>query len=289
MTVNILAPQSNSDSLKDLIISLLFNDTLLTAKEIHSKISKQKSVSYQAVFKVLKELQIGGVLVKQESKYGINKDWVIKLKQFIKSFEEKERKKGFDPTLETQTLELNTLFEFFEGMLNLFSSDVLYADCNHRFGGGIMRHLWWSLSFDKIGFEKFKHMLGPKDSYIVATQNSPVDKWLQSYYIKTGATKVKIGAKYALEDDIAIVGNYVIQVFFDNKTKKKIDKLYSEVKDISDAIDKGILEQVLTESSKIKVVITRNKELADIQLRKLVSFFGDPDEILNNPKHSPEK
>jgi len=289
MSVNILAPQSTSDSLKDLIISLLSENSLLSAKEIHSTISKNKTVSYQAVFKVLKELIESNVLEKQESKYLINKKWILGLKQFVKNFEDREEKKGFDPTAEIQTLELNTLFEFFEGMLELLSSDMLYKNCEHRFGGGILRHLWWSLSFDAAGFEKFKHMLGPKDSYIVAIEDTPVDKWLQAYYLKTGGTGVKIGVDYDLEDDVAVVGDYVLQVFFDKQTKKKLDKLYSEVEDFADAIEKGLLEQVLTEPTKIKVVITRNTELADIYLRKLVGFFGDPDEILNDPKHTAEK
>ena len=86
-----------------------------------------------------------------------------------------------------------------------------------------------------------------------------------------------------------MVGDYVLQVFFDKQTKKKLDKLYSEVEDFADAIEKGLLEQVLTEPTKIKVVITRNAELADIYLRKLVGFFGDPDEILNAPEHTAKK
>jgi len=287
MNPNVLLPNTNSNSLKNIIISILSETNSLNAKEIHFRAKKEKNVSYQAVFKMLKELQEENILTKNESKYAINKKWVSNLKKFVKDFEEKETKKGFDPNAETQTLELNTLFEFFGGMLDLMSSDVLYKGCEHRFGGGILRHLWWSLSFDDVGFQKFKHMLGPKDSYIVAIKDTPVDKWLKSYYEKTGGTGIKIGVKYDLEDDIAIVGDYVIQVFFDKKTKNKLDKLYSEVKDISDAIEKGLLEQVLTEETKIKVVITKNKDLAEIYLRKLVSFFGDPDEILNNPQHKP--
>jgi transcriptional regulator CtsR len=287
MSIRTFTPNPNSDSLKDIIISLLNESSSLSAKEIHSKVSKSKTISYQAVFKTLKELLDTKVLEKKESKYLINKKWISELKSFVESFEKRESQNSFNPNAETQTLEINTLFEFFEGMLNLFSSDILYKDCKHRFGGGIMRHLWWSLSFDNIGYEKFKHMLGPKDSYIVAIKDTPVDQWLKSYYLKTGATGVKVGVDYPLEDDVAIVGNYLIQVFFDEKTKKTLDKLYSEVKDISDAIEKGILEKILTEKTNIKVVITYNKELADIYLQKLVSFFGDPEKILANPKYTP--
>jgi hypothetical protein len=271
-------------SLQEEIIGLLSYQPNLTAKQLFNKINKEKSISYQAVHKMLVEMENKNILSKKYREYSINLRWVINKKQFYENIINSQKTTGFNPNLKVQTLELNTLFEFFEGMLDLFSSDILYKNCNHKFGGGILRHLWWSLSFDNIGFEKFKHMLGPKDSYIVAIKNTPVDKWLQSYYKKTGVTEIKIGVDYDLTDDIAIVGNYVIQVFFDNKTTNTLDKLYSEVNDISDAINKGILEKVLTEKTNIKVVITHDKELANIYLRKLINFFGDPDIILDQKK-----
>jgi predicted transcriptional regulator len=272
-------------NLQDSIINLLSFESELTAKQIFGKISKENSISYQAIHKMLSEMEEKQILTKNNKAYSLNLNWVAKQKQFYEKIIDAQKKNTFNPNLKVQTLELNTLFEFFSGMLDLMSSDILYHDCNHRFGGGILRHLWWSLSFDDIGYAKFKHMLGPKDSYIVAIKDTPVDKWLKTYYEKTGATGVKIGVDYDLEDDIAIVGHYVIQIFFDTETKKMIDKLYSKVKDISDAIEKGILEKVLSESTNIRVVITHDKQFADIYLRKLVSFFGNPDEILNNPKY----
>ncbi|MBT4870018.1 MAG: hypothetical protein HON47_00390 [Candidatus Diapherotrites archaeon] len=286
MNSGILLPKANSNSLKNIIVSILSEVSSLSAKEIHLRVKKEKNVSYQAVFKMLKELLESNILEKQQSKYFISEKWINELKQFVKNFDKKENKKGFDPTAQTQTLELNTLFEFFGGMLDLFSSDILYNGCDHRFGGGLMRHMWWALSFDDTGLKKFKHMLGPKNSYVVVMKNTPVDRWLEAYYQKAGATGIKLGTNYTLEEDIAIVGDYVIQVFFEEKTKKKLDKLYSEVKDITDAIQKGILEQILAEPTKVKVVITKNKDLADIYLKKLLSFFGDPDEILSNPEHT---
>ena len=288
MQSDLLLPNASSTSLKNIIISVLSEASSLSAKEIHSRVTKEKTVSYQAVFKMLNDLCDSKILEKQQSKYFISEKWINELKKFVGNFEKRENKNGFDPNAETQTIELNTLFEFFGGMLDLMSSDILYKGCQHRFGGGILRHLWWSLSFDDVGFQKFKHMLGPKNSYIVAIQDTPVDRWLKSYYEKTGGTGIRIGAESNLEEDVAIVGDYVIQVFFEEKTKKKLDKLYSEVKDISDAIDKGILEQVLMEPTKVKVIITKNKDLAEIYLRKLLIFFGDPDELLASPEHTAE-
>ncbi len=285
MVFDVLLPCFKSNSIKDSIISILLNSNSLTTKEIYSRITKYKPISYQAIFKTLQELVEIKVLTKKQTKYFINDGWIRELKKVVERFENNITQRGFNPNAEVQTLEMNTLYEFFGGMLELMSSDVLYIGCKHRFGGGILRHLWWSLSFGDVDFEKFKYMLGSKDSYVVSVKDTPVDRWLQAYYLKTGGAGIKVGIKYNIEQDIAVVGHYVIQVFFEDKTTKIVDKLYSEVKDISDAINKGLLDQVLTKPTKIKVVITKNKDLSDIYLKKLVSFFGNPEEILSNPKH----
>jgi hypothetical protein len=240
MKPSVLLPKTSSNSIKNIIISILSEFDSLNAKEIYLKVIKEKEVSYQAVFKMLQELYDSNILEKQQSKYFISEKWINELKRFVENFKNKENKRGFDPNALTQTLELNTLIEFFGGMLDLFSSDILYKGCEHRFGGGLMRHMWWALSFDNIGLAKFKHMMGPKNSYVVVMKDTPVDKWLEAYYRKAGATEIILGVDYNLEEDIAVVGDYTIQVFFEEETKKKLDKLYSEVTDISDAIEKGI-------------------------------------------------
>jgi predicted transcriptional regulator len=186
-------------SMQEEIINLLSFETNFTAKQIFNQITKNKQVSYQAIHKILAEMESKEILLKKNNEYSLNLNWVTNQKQFYEKIIITQKQNVFNPNLNVQTLELNTLFEFFSGMLELMSSDILYKNCKHKFGGGILRHLWWSLSFDDVGYQKFKHMLGPKDSYIVAVRNTPVDKWLKTYYEKTGATGVKIGVNYDLE------------------------------------------------------------------------------------------
>jgi len=273
--------------LQDEIVNLLAFEQNLTAKQIFNKITKENNISYQAVHKKLSEMENQNILKKEEKNYSLNSNWVIQQKEFYEKLLKSNNKKTFNPNLEIQTLELDTLFEFFGGMLELFSSDILYTDCEHRFGGGLMRHMWWALSFGDTGLKKFKHMMGPKNSYVVVKKDTPVDRWLEAYYKKCGATGIVLGADYGFDEDIAIVGNYVIQVFYEDKTIKQIDKLYSEVKDISDAIEKGILEQLFSEKNKVKVIITKNKDLSEIYLKKLLSYFGNSARIIKNPEHTP--
>jgi DNA-binding PadR family transcriptional regulator len=270
MAFNIVAPQIGSDSIKDNIITLLSNEPPLTIKEIHSRISKNKTISYQAIFKTLKQLDSDGVLEKKGTKYIISQKWIEQLKKFVNNLSEKT---NYTQISESQIMEFDTLYLFFETMLDLFSSDILFKECSHKFGGGIIRHLWWPLSFNDRQFEKFKYMGTAHDSYLVTTQNTNIDYLLKSYYEKTGFKGVKLGVDYKSEEDIVTVGDYVIQIFFEPQMKDRIDKLYSNAQDLADAIKNDILEEILSKKTKIKVVLTKNPPLTKIYREKTMSYF----------------
>ena len=272
MTINLTLPQLTADSLKDQIITLLVDEKELSAKEIHTKICKNKTFSYQATHKSLTELSSTGVLKKDGSKYSIDTKWISNLKQFAEKFEQKTKANITTQSAE-QTIEFDKLYTLLENMLQLFSSDVLYKDCEHNYGGGILTHLWWPLSFDDEGYKKFIHMASAHDSYLLIPSNSPVDQWLKTYYEKVGFKGVILNADYKIEDDLAIVGDYLIYVFLPTELKKRLDELYANP-NMSDAIHSGILETILMEKTKIKVTIVKNKPLAKQYWERILPYFG---------------
>ena len=272
MTINLTLPQINSESIKDQIITLLVQEKNLNAKEIYAHISKGKSISYQAIHKALTELTAESVLEKNQSLYCINERWISNIKKFVEQFEQKSQAKVTAQSAE-QTIEFDKLYTFLESMLQLMSSDILYKDCDHNYGGGILRHLWWSLSFDDVGYQKFIHMGSSHESYILVPANTPVDQWLKAYYLNTGFKGILLNADYKIEDDLAIVGDYLIYIFFAPELKAKIDQLYSNL-NLTEAIQKGILETLLTEKTSIKVTIIKNKLLVKQYWEKLLPYFG---------------
>jgi predicted transcriptional regulator len=271
MAINLTLPQFNSDSLKDQIIALLIQEKGLSAKEIYSRVSKNKNISYQAIHKALTELVDENVLEKKQSEYYINEGWISNLKTFVDQFEQKSKATVTAQSAE-QTIEYDKLYPFLSGMLDLFSSDILYKDCDHNYGGGILTHLWWPLSFDDTQYKKFIHMGTSHDAYLLVPNNTPVDQWLIAYYQKTGFN-VLLNANYRIEDDLAIVGDYLIYVFMDPKLKEKINQLYSNT-NLSEAINKGILETILMEKTKIRVTVVRNKQLVKQYWEKILPYFG---------------
>ena len=111
------------------------------------------------------------------------------------------------------------------------------------------------------------------ESYILVPNNTPVDEWLKAYYDKAQFKGVLLDADYKIEDDLAIVGDYLIYIFFSPELKAKINDLYMNT-NLSEAIKNGILETILMEKTKIKVTIVKNKTLVKQYWEKIMPYFG---------------
>jgi len=270
MSINILAPQLKSNSLKDLIISLLSDALPLTAKEIYSRVSKNKSVSYQAVFKTLNQLYKEGVLDKKQSKYKINDEWINDLKKFTNRITQKTNLKSQETS---QVINFDTLFEYYIYLLDILSSQSLLENGDSDYLIGVMKHIWYSPVEGK-NFEKFKDMCSNHKTFVICNGNTPVDQWLKQYYLDAGSNEVLLNAKYDLEEELAITGKYIIRTFFDENTKNIINKVYSNAKDSSEIISRSFLDKLFNNKAQIKVTVTRDPELAQIYNEKLLKFFN---------------
>ncbi|MFA5763333.1 MAG: hypothetical protein WC915_00805 [archaeon] len=269
MSINILAPQLKSDSLKDLIISLLADEFPLSAKEIHSRISKSKSVSYQAVFKVLNQLNKDTVLNKKQSKYEINQEWISDLKKFTDKITQKTNNPNQNIS---KVINFDTLFEYYIYLLDTLSSQSLLENDDQNYLFGVMRHIWYSPVEGK-NYEKFKDMCSNHKTFAICQGNTLVDKWLKQYYLDAGSTGILLNSKYNFEEELAITGKYIIRTFFDENTKNIIDKVYSTAKDSSEIISRAFLDKLFNNKANIKVTITRDPELAQIYKEKLLKMF----------------
>ena len=83
-----LIPSLNStenNSSRDLIIKILSNEWPLSAKEIYSRVQKinQKSISYQAIHKTIKQLVNNGTLIKDHNKkLQLSIEWITNIEKY---------------------------------------------------------------------------------------------------------------------------------------------------------------------------------------------------------------
>lgn len=81
----------SSVSVRNQVISLIGFQPGLSCIQLTKIINsfREKKVTNQAVFHLLNELAIEGVLLKKEKKYFVNLEWISKLKNTISEIEEK--------------------------------------------------------------------------------------------------------------------------------------------------------------------------------------------------------
>jgi len=275
-SLSLLKLNANTSSTQEKIILTLCDKWPLSAREICNTLQKQYAaeITYQAVHKLLKTLEKEKIIERSEKGYRMNLEWVRKVKHFSEQIEMNYVKDNkFDSESDLINLEFYSLFEFLRTMLHIFSSDVLPGADKGCFGAGIMKHIWWPLSFEKDDFEKFKIMGGDHQSYLVCTSNSLVDQWLKEFYVKTGFDGVVLGTDFKHEDDIAVVGDSVLHIYFPEEIKMGMHKIYTEAKDISDVINNDFLEKMFNEKVKINVTVVKNKEVAAQMRDKILSYF----------------
>ncbi|HNV01138.1 MAG TPA: hypothetical protein PKK60_01780 [archaeon] len=81
----------SSASVREQVISLIGFQPGLSCIQLTKIINslREKKVTNQAVFHLLNELAIDGVLLKKDKKYFVNLEWISKLKNAISEIEEK--------------------------------------------------------------------------------------------------------------------------------------------------------------------------------------------------------
>ena len=108
---------------------------------------------------------------------------------------------------------------------------------------------------------------------MICLSDTAVDQWLKEYYLRAGFKGMLLNADYKTENDIAVVGNYVIQVFYDPETEKMIDEFYSKTKEMSELMQQNFMEKLFTRKAQIKVIITREPDLAKILRERIQKYF----------------
>ena len=276
MTLNITLPQlnSNTKSTKDKIISVLSNKWPLSAKELYNILQREHGaeVSYQAVHKILNELQEEKILEKNGKSYQISKEWIQQVKRFGSELEENYTNgKKID-------------FEHFESMHLVFDSFMELArfiinDYFQKFPTptGKESVCYWRHAFGIIGmseteYNNLKKMFSETTHYGICRSDSFIDKWFSEYYKKINKRCVT-GIDYPFHDETYVFGDFICFAFFPKEFTKKIDKFYATMKEANSETLQKYSEILLNEKVKIDVLITKNPTLANFMREYAVKAY----------------
>jgi hypothetical protein len=92
--------------------------------------------------------------------------------------------------------------------------------------------------------------------------------WCAEFWKKAGVNE-RIGVKLGFEVSFMVFRDVIVQVFYPKEIREELDKVYNSTKDISELDLDNFFKTVFEKKTKIPVLISRNKAVAD-ELMKMV-------------------
>ncbi len=277
MSFNIVVPElmGRPKNTKDIVITLLTYEWPLTLKQIYNSIKKQYSYSltYQAVYKAVKELCEKKSLIEKNKKYEINIDWIKKLQSFTDIVETnyyakeklhsiagiKESKSNQDMTI----LNFETIFDAEKYLYYLMKTE-LFKTKNKEVCYQVT-HEWKPIFYLRAEYNYYTRLIGKGHKiYFVSSGSSYLEGLSKNFYESIGV-HFKISEFNQVQDNIAF-NDFFIQTFIPDELKKEM-KLNLKNKDVLKLL------KTLNKHSSIKMIINKDKHLADEFKKQIVSQF----------------
>ena len=280
MVFNLIIPEINSrpKNTKDAIISILSLEWPLSARKIFYEIKRQYRYShtYQSVYKSLKELVEKNVLREKDGEYEINISWIKTLQSFTDIVETnyyaqkrinefsglKESRHGEDMII----LSFNSLFDT-EKYLYYFMKTELLNKKNELICLAFNNE-WRPIFYLRSEYNYYNRLKSRGHKfYFLCSGKSYLEKLSERFYNSIGVNFKIVSNQFP--NDILVFSDYFIQIFIPEKLKKDI-KTYLKKREIL-----GLLKNVLEKKSSIKVIITKDKSLANEMRKNILDKFKE--------------
>ncbi len=281
--IEIAVPEFNlknkEKTTKDLVFSILVEESPKTLTQLHREIKKRYgiSVSFQAVIKAINSLLSHDIIIKEARLYSLNKDWIFETRNFFdKIYSEqfkvnrpmKKIELGKDVTIYTvhNLLELDKLWN--DLLTNWAKHEA--KDKRNVWKG---RHCWWLIP--RLQEEDILHDFLLKQNiktYNLVFNKTLLDKLSLRYYANKGEYIKSIKKDKSLNVDLSAFGEYILKCEIPQDIYNKLEKIYQKTKKIQDLNLKEVLD-IFKENSEIEVTLIKDKFLADKIKEDIIKKF----------------
>ena len=261
---------SKKGSTRDSIVSILKSEWPLSLKEIHNRIVKEAAapVSYQAVHKAVSLLEADGTLEKTVGKYRISQRYVEGLEKTCR-----ELKEAYSVKQSSDALEFKQML--FDNMIDL-GRFIVFEFLNYPKSKELPNVCHWSLMYSLIGLSKqdikeLEKNAKEKQIFVLCRSNGLVDRLLAHAFKKLGV-KVKLGIPVAFACDLFIVGDHVLEIYYNSEHKKIWKKIWAQPVKISD-FDLNKTLTTMFSKNPTRAIIYKNPEIAKQIREKTLAEF----------------
>ncbi len=274
MAPTILQLGTKGNSLTDIIITILYQHHPLTSKKIYHMVTGMYgiSVSYQAVFKKLKEMCSAGIVKKQGMDYSLSIEWIQKLKCFAEDAENAYGENALEQSRQSIILTFQMPFEALTGLLDMLVRE--YGTEQHNDVTIVhWAHPWPIIGISKTEFDKIKSVMCYGKHYGLCRNNTVLDKWLAKFWEDMGKIQI-YDPTCASVCDMFVFKDYVVQIFFEPETKKAIDNIFATTTDVNAFDAKNFYENMMGRKTEVTMIVTENKNVADSVRAATLSKFN---------------
>jgi len=250
----------DSPRTKDQIIATLSEEWPLTAKEIYNRLQRKYSFtrSYQAAHKMVQLMCSENMLSKNEHKFTLNKEWLKKFGDYLKTLESSQGKDNNG----IETLTFNTYNELAKFLVNEFTlNPKRYPNPENKDCMCKWHHAWPIIGMSDTEHLKLKKAFSETTHYCVTESTTFLDRMTMDYVQKMGKKNI-ISKTFPAQIDTFVQGDYIMQVYFPKEFLEEMEQVFKKTKSekelsVADLIEFG------SKSHKIKATIFKNQELAD--------------------------
>ena len=269
-----------ADNTKAMIINCLANDWPLTTKQIHNKIVKESAanISYQAIHKTINELLDSKILEKTENNYQLSKSWIEQNIKFFSRLTD-SYSKGEKQSLEElwkkdyASVTFETLIELGKFLIHTL---FRYPNPESKPYVSIEKQAYPMIGLSQEDIKGIEDTVLKLPCYVIEATNTPSDRYFAN--IKNEWSKnmhTKYGIRISDNCDVMIVGDYVAEIFINDKLLGHWHKLYAETKNFDEFNLKKFTDLIYHESGKITVTVQKNSIIADEIRKKVIAYFDE--------------
>lgn len=283
LELSIPQPGENAKSAKDMIFTILSDNSPLSLIALYNIIKKQYNISitYQAVRKAVELLHKERVLTKHGKQYEINLDWAMDLKIFFDKIVTKcktgKSVHNFKIDLskgEYTVYTLKTLLDtdnFWAEIMYYWMDNLKKGENNEVFV--FAHYAWWSV----INLGREIHMYNTLSKRKIPTKflfvrKNSLNKWAADLYPKNIKVRLTSDKKSDETTDFMCLGDTIIQIKYPKDLLDKIRNYFNTYASIKE-IGVDVLTQLAHEPHDIKFILFKNPTMAQSLKDKYAKIF----------------
>lgn len=252
----------NGRTTKSAILGILAAEWPLSMKKIYFCLKKEsgREMTYQAVYKAVRELLGEGALFRQGNQYMISPVWVEKSAAFIENLAEAYEKKDLGGFRRLQELDFGSLTEAWDFIISKLNTGF-FGESREAY---VQLRRFFLLPLSKEDINGLKEFASKKKVYVMCRGSSVIDKMAAGFLTSLGA-HVLTGIECARPTNVFVNGNCVISIYvLGKKERVELSNCYRAASSSETSLFKSFSD-VFFKKVKIRLVINRDPEvLSDV-------------------------